>query len=153
MRIIATSDTHRNARDFLAIIERHMDNADLFVNLGDSERETELLSITHPKLKTENVAGNCDWNSTLPFYKMLHCADKKVLLTHGHQQYVKHGYQQLQAFAMQEGADICLFGHTHTPYVETVNGILYMNPGAVINGSYGVIDITANGIMAYHNTI
>ena len=153
MRIVVTSDTHRNSTDFSRIIRRHADNADLFVNLGDSEHEIALIDINFPNLKFECVAGNCDWGITLPMYKMLKCADKKVLITHGHLQYVKHGYQKIQEFAKQEGADICLFGHTHIPYVETVDGILYMNPGAVVDGSYGIVDIVPTGIMAYTNKI
>lgn len=153
MRLIVTSDTHRNSRDFFSIIERHADSTDLFINLGDSEKEIEMLEISIPKLKIECVAGNCDRGSALPLYKMLNCKGKKVLITHGHLFYVKHGYQKLQEFAKQEGADICLFGHTHIPYSEVVDGIQFLNPGAVYDGSYGIVDIVDSGIMAYTNKI
>ena len=153
MRLIVTSDTHRRNRDFFKIVECHKDSTDLFINLGDSEEEVEDFKMYYPHFKIECVIGNCDWNGSYPVYKMLKCADKKVLITHGHKFYVKHGYQALEEFAKQEGADIVLFGHTHTPYCETVDGILYMNPGAVCHGSYGIIDIEKSGIMAYHNGI
>ena len=149
MRLVVTSDTHKRSRDFFNIIERHRDTTDIFINLGDSEKEVEEFNMLYPKLRLETVCGNCDFYSTAPVYKMLNCAGKKVLITHGHKYFVKHGYQALQEFAKQEGADIVLFGHTHTPYVETVDGIQYMNPGAVCNSSYGIIDIEPSGIMAY----
>ncbi len=122
MRLIVTSDTHRSSRNFFNIVERHKDNKDvLFINLGDSEAEVEDFKMFYPKLRLENAVGNCDWSNTYPVYKMLKCSSKKVLITHGHKFYVKHGYQKLEEFARQEGADIVLFGHTHIPYVEILN--------------------------------
>ena len=151
MRLVVTSDTHRAMRDFEQIIERHMDNKDvIFVNLGDSEGEVEDMKMYYPQLRLENVIGNCDWNGSYPVYKMFKAGGKKVLITHGHKFYVKHGYQRLQEFAKQEGADIVLFGHTHIPYIETVDGIYYMNPGAVCSGSYGIVDIEPSGALMYH---
>ena len=153
MRIVVTSDSHRNSRDFFNIIDRHEKNADLFINLGDSEHEIELLEITRPGINIKCVCGNCDWGSTAPNEQFITFGGKKIFFTHGHMYYVKHGYQKLQERAELEGVDICLFGHTHIPYIETVNGIRYMNPGAVVSGSYGIIDIEPNGIMMYTNNI
>jgi putative phosphoesterase len=153
MRIVVTSDSHRASRDFFKIIERHKDTTDIFVNLGDSEHEIIEMRMYYPKLRLEAVRGNCDFSSTDPLYKAFKCGDKKVLITHGHMQYVKHGYQNALYFAKQEEADIILFGHTHIPYIETVEGVHMMNPGAVCQGSYGIIDIEPSGIMMYHNKI
>ena len=153
MRIVVTSDTHRASRDFLNIIDRHKNNADLFINLGDSESEIEMLHMTNPHINIKYVAGNCDFSSTAPLEQFIKFDGKKIFFTHGHMYYVKHGYQKLQEKAKLEAVDICLFGHTHIPYIETVDGILYMNPGAVCHGSYGVIDIEPTGIMAFHNKI
>ena len=153
MRIIVTSDTHRNSRDFFNIIDRHENNADLFINLGDSEHELSLLEMTRPNLNIKSVCGNCDWGSTAPIEQFINFDSKKIFFTHGHTYYVKHGYQKLQERAELEKVDICLFGHTHIPYIEKINGIHYMNPGAVVSGYYGVIDIEPSGIMMYHNRI
>ena len=154
MRLVVTSDTHRAKRDFLRIIERHKDNPDtIFVNLGDSEGEVEEMKMYYPTLRLENVIGNCDWNGGYPVYQLFKAGGKRVLITHGHRFYVKHGYQKLQEFAKQEQADIVLLGHTHTPYIETVDGIHYMNPGAVCSGSYGIVDIEPTGILMYHLNI
>ena len=153
MRIVVTSDTHRASRDFFNILERHEKNADLFVNLGDSHEEIELAEMTRPKFSIKCVAGNGDFSSTAPLEQFFTFAGKKIFMTHGHTYFVKHGYQKLQEKAKLEGVDICLFGHTHVPYTETIDGILYMNPGAVCHGSYGIIDIEPSGIMAYHVNI
>lgn len=153
MRIIVTSDVHRRTGILLDIIERHYETTDLFINLGDSENEVDEALMVYPKLKIERVAGNCDWYSTLPASKIINARGKKIFISHGHQQYVKHGYQMIEEKAKEIGADICLFGHTHTPYVERKDGIYYMNPGAVCNSLYGIIDIEPSGIIMYNQTI
>lgn len=150
MRIVVTSDSHRQGRRLMQVFEKHMDDADLFINLGDGENDVDNVIALYPKIKLERVAGNCDWGSTLPLYKTITFDNKKILFTHGHPFYVKHGYEVIQAKAKAEGVDICLFGHTHTPLCEYKDGIYYMNPGAVCDNSYGIIDIEKNGIMTFN---
>lgn len=82
--------------------------------------------------------------------KEISAQGKKIFFIHGHPYYVKHGYERIEEEAKNRGADICLFGHTHIPYTEYKDGIYFMNPGAVFNGSYGIIDITDSGIMTYN---
>lgn len=153
MRIVVTSDSHKRANILFEIVERHLDNADLFINLGDGEGDVDELLMLYPKIKIERVAGNCDWYSNLPLCKSITVAGKKIMFTHGHPYYVKHGYEMIKQEAKSNGVDICLFGHTHVPLVEYENGIYFMNPGAVRDSSYGIIDITENGIMAYTTEI
>jgi hypothetical protein len=63
------------------------------------------------------------------------------------------GYDDIIQKAKEEKADICLFGHTHNPYTNYIDSIHFMNPGAVFMGSYGIIDITDKGIIAYNAKI
>ncbi|AGB40888.1 phosphoesterase, MJ0936 family [Halobacteroides halobius DSM 5150] len=49
---------------------------------------------------------------------------------------IYHGYQDETAeeranFAHQLGADILVFGHTHLPLIEEVNGVILLNPGSI----------------------
>ena len=153
MRIVVTSDSHRRTGYLLDIIERHKDNADLFINLGDGEGDVDDAIALYPNIKIERVCGNCDWNSNLPLSKTITANGKTIFFSHGHPYYVKHGYEIIEQKAVEIGADICLFGHTHIPYTEYKNGIYFMNPGAVCDGVYGIIDIVDNGIMTYNTTI
>ncbi|MBQ9531714.1 MAG: YfcE family phosphodiesterase [Eubacterium sp.] len=153
MRLVVTSDVHKRTSALFDIVERHIDNADLFINLGDSANEIEELLMVYPDLKIECVAGNCDFSSTYPLTKLLNCAGKQVFITHGHPFYVKHGYEVLKQKAKSVKADICLFGHTHFPITEIDDGIYYMNPGAVCDYSYGIIDIVDSKVMAYNTKI
>jgi len=153
MRIVATSDSHRRRSYLYDIIERHADNADLFINCGDSEGDVEDIPFLYPKIRIECVAGNCDRGSSLPLWKTVKFAGKKVMFCHGHTYGVKHGYSMLLETAKREGVDICIFGHTHTPMIEKVDGIYLINPGAVCNSSYAVIDIVDGKVNAYHAKI
>lgn len=153
MRLVVVSDTHGRTGILFDIVERHINNADLFVSLGDSEKQIEELLMVYPDLRLECVAGNCDFASTYPLYKVLNCEGKSVFITHGHMFYVKRGYELLMQRARQERADICLFGHTHIPHTEYTGNIYYMNPGAVCSNSYGIVDITPKGIMTYYTKI
>lgn len=153
MRIVVTSDSHQRANYLFEIIERHKDNADLFINLGDGENDVDTVLQVYKDIKIERVAGNCDFGSSLPLYKTITVDGKKIFFTHGHPFYVKHGYEMIRKKAEDENADICLFGHTHNPFVEYNDGKYLMNPGAVRDGNYGIIDITVKGIMAYNAKI
>lgn len=150
MRIVVTSDSHRRVNYLIEIFERHKENADLFINLGDGEDDVDTAVEMYPNVKIERVAGNCDFSSNLPLYKTITFAGKKILFTHGHPFYVKHGYEMIKQEAKKQGVDICLFGHTHYPMVEIEDGIYFMNPGAVCDSNYGIIDIIDKGIMAYN---
>lgn len=150
MRIIATSDTHRRMNYLYDIIERHRENAQLFINCGDTEADIDNVTFLYPDVRLECVCGNCDWESTLPNYKVIDFSGKKVFFCHGHTYGVKHGYEMLLDEAKRVGADICIFGHTHNPSVEKIDGIYLINPGAVCNSSYAVIDIVDGKINAYN---
>jgi hypothetical protein len=147
MRIAVLSDSHRARGRLFDIVERHLDNADLFIFLGDGEDDFDELVMLYPDLKYDRVSGNCDFYSSQPAYKEIIFDSKRIFFTHGHPFKVKYGYEMLIAEAQRRKADIVLFGHTHMQYTEYREGLCIMNPGSVRNGDYGIIDITPKGIM------
>ena len=79
------------------------------------------------------IRGNCDRavSTPLPEAALLDFAGHRFFLCHGHR-YALHGdFATLIAAARNNEADATLFGHTHTPFCETVNGVLLLNPGSV----------------------
>ena len=62
---------------------------------------------------------------------------------------MKYDLNTLYFAAQEADAKIVLFGHTHTPYNEYVNGIYILNPGSIKGyyGTYGTIDISKSGIV------
>ncbi len=153
MRIVVTSDSHRRVGTLLDIVERHLDNADLFINLGDGEDDVDSVLALYPHIKIERVAGNCDWGSTLPLWNTIKFDGKTIFFTHGHPFKVKFGLECIIERAKTENADICLFGHTHNPLCERIDDTYFVNPGAVCDNSYAIIDIEPSGIMAYNTKI
>lgn len=141
------SDSHRATGNLFEIVEKHINTTDLFIFLGDGENDFDDVLALYPDLKYERVSGNCDWYSTYPLYKSITAQGKKIFFSHGHPFHVKFGYDEIIRAARTEKADICLFGHTHNQYTNYDNGLYIMNPGAVRDGKYGMIDITKSGIM------
>ncbi len=151
MRIIVMSDSHRNFNNVLRVVERHPD-ADLFIHLGDGEREFEEVQSLYPGRRYMSVAGNCDFGSTAKNTDLVKLSGKKALVTHGNGYFVKNGLSQLKNAARSCRADVVLFGHTHVAYEEFDSGMYLMNPGSLSVSrdgapSYGILDITDKGIM------
>ena len=63
--------------------------------------------------------------------KRLNAKVQYVLLTHGHSYGVSMGREGLAEEAKSRGCDVAMFGHTHRPFLETVKGVLLVNPGSL----------------------
>lgn len=57
-------------------------------------------------------------------------AEKKILLTHGHEFYVDFEFDTISIYAKKQNCSIVVFGHTHVPLLKEANGILLINPGS-----------------------
>ncbi len=121
---------------------------DLCFFLGDGERDLQLVQERFPELAIHAVRGNCDLRSALPSFLVCMVGGKRFFLTHGHLYHVKHDPElsDLSRAAKENTADIVLFGHTHIPYIQSLDGICIMNPGSIgsfSEASYGVIEISS----------
>lgn len=146
MRIVVMSDSHSAKSNLFKIVELHLNDADLFIFLGDGEHDFDEVLMLYPQIKYKRVAGNCDWGSTHPLYKAEKIAGKNILYTHGHPFYVKHGYSNIIRECQSSNIDICLFGHTHIQFSQVIDGLHILNPGSVANGEYAMVDIVDNAI-------
>jgi len=152
MKLIVMSDSHGNFRIIDHIIQNF--HADLYIHLGDGERELNTAYTMYLDKKFLHVAGNCDFASLSPD-ELLICPDNKtsVFAVHGHKYNVKYSLDKLKKTALSKYADIVLYGHTHSRFLEYDNGLYVMNPGSVSiprdgkRPSFGIIDITFNGIV------
>ena len=59
-------------------------------------------------------------------------------MTHGHLSNVKYEYElgTLTSQALQAGAQIAVFGHTHDQHLSENMGVTLLNPGAIGRGYY-----------------
>ena len=147
MRILVLSDSHGMPSRILDAVEAHPE-AEALIFLGDGERDLDTVeSYYHSLQNVIKVAGNCDFSSSLPLLRVVTLGGKKIYCTHGHAEHVKYGTDELLLRARQEGADIVLYGHTHTGVTCYDDGLYIMNPGSIRDGHYGMIDIVPGGIM------
>jgi len=104
--------------------------------LGDGADDLALAS-AHAgfTLSWNIVRGNVDVNFSLPGAMLLEIpgskSTRKIFLTHGNAYNVAEGCRTLAAAARTNGAEAALFGHTHVPHCELLDGILLLNPGSI----------------------
>ena len=127
MKIGIISDTHQNLKLAKKVIE-HMGPVDMLLHAGDHYRDALKLS-DEIGINIKAVIGNCDISDG-PAEEIIDLDGVKVLLTHGHRYGVKFGLDKLYYRARELEARVVVFGHSHVPAEEWVEGILFLNPGS-----------------------
>lgn len=152
MKIGVISDTHGVIHPG---VFDHLASADIILHAGDigtQEILTDLESIAPVKA----VAGNTDGfpiTQLCKRHELLELAGKKIFLVHRVIERGRHIPWVAEEILKVE-PDIVVFGHTHEPYAEVRDGILYFNPGSASrarNGKslgVGIINIK-NGSMKH----
>jgi len=152
MRLGVVSDTHS-----LEIPKQLLDDfkkIDLIIHAGDfcSADDLEIFSNLAP---VEAVFGNMDDSSVrkkFPVRKIFPAEEMMIGITHGsgsRHQVLRSVIDEFKG----DKLDIVIFGHSHQPTVQTINKVLYFNPGSpndLINApycSYGIIEIDKNKII------
>lgn len=129
MRILVISDSHGKNDDVKQVLEQ-AGEIDMFIHLGDIERGPEYIKGL-AKCETHMVAGNNDYDIALPDTDSFMIADKKVFITHGHRFYVGSGVEKLRQYALDNGYDIVMYGHTHVPFLDIGKDVTVLNPGSL----------------------
>lgn len=150
MRILVISDTHGNLSRVYKVINSISNMIDGVIHCGDIVEDADTLRIRYPDLKIYNVRGNCDYGSAVPNEEVFVLGGKKFFVTHGDLYGVNWGIDRLCYKGAEVDADVCLYGHTHVPYIDNYNGIVILNPGSLSAPrgnsvySYGIIKIEDN---------
>ncbi|MFH1854248.1 MAG: metallophosphoesterase family protein [Candidatus Omnitrophota bacterium] len=157
MKIGVISDTHIpvNACELPPELIDALKGCNLIVHAGDLIDLCildELKNIT----KVEAVSGNMDLpkaQAVLEKKKILNVAGKKLCLMHGYGSPDKLVDILKKEFFSQK-PDIIVFGHSHVPMNEYMDGVLFFNPGSATDTtfapyrSYGIIKIEKDEIKA-----
>lgn len=149
MKIVVVSDTHRDKDVLFDIISRNR-TADLVVHLGDGEDEYEDARMVFPEIAFLYVRGNNDWGM-YPTNQRITLCGHGIYMCHGHSFDRSSLRSFLAATAKVNKCDIALFGHTHVPVSEEVNGVHIFNPGSphLPRGgnppTYGIINLSEDG--------
>lgn len=146
MRVLVVSDVHGDFRRLCEAIEQQP-TAKTVIFLGDGLRQAEDAADRYPDRVFYMVPGNCDFGSDAIPVRQETVGGKRFYFTHGHRHDVKYTLYRLELAAREAEADIALFGHTHQPYEEYVDGLYLFNPGSLgRGGTYGYVDIEGGGI-------
>ncbi len=145
MKILVISDSHGSYDKIISTIRKNS-KAEIIAFCGDGHSDIEEAKKYFPDKMFLAVRGNCDWCCDFPYLTDINLCGRKMIVTHGHLQRVKEGYSILRDFAKGINADIALFGHTHSPYLDYDGRVLIMNPGSLgYNNEYGILDIAEDG--------
>ena len=125
-RIAIISDSHGSVENAYLFRDR-IGQVDALYHLGDHADDAPLLAQIL-NCGYVSVRGNCDPFSDAPLTETVEWNGTRILLLHGH---TVSGRLALRLLAQQERADVVLFGHSHVPSIETVNGVLLINPGSL----------------------
>ncbi len=144
MRIGVLSDSHgfTGRLSTILMVMEAGGPIDALIHLGDGYDDLRALEAPLPPVY--QVAGNCDFfrKDTLDTVVL---SGARILLTHGHRQHVKEGLWDLKDLALRENVHAVLFGHTHYPCCRWENGLLLLNPGAVTDGKFAILNINRLG--------
>lgn len=129
MKILVISDSHGRNDDVKHVIEQ-VGNFDMLIHCGDIERGDDYIRslVTCP---VHMVSGNNDYNLDLPSQKIIEVEGYKILITHGHRYYVNGGIGHLEDYALANGIDVAMFGHTHRPFINIEDNLTILNPGSI----------------------
>jgi uncharacterized protein len=126
MKVLILSDSHGLTKELLDIKERHKNDVEFMLHLGDSELSSQSEEMSGFSV----VRGNCDFDSNYPNDMIVLLNGLKVYLTHGHLYNVKMSLMNLSYRAREVGASIVCFGHSHIAGAELIDDVLFINPGS-----------------------
>lgn len=160
MKIAVLSDTHWLPGDklprVLELIEG--ESPDLILHAGDWT-SLQLWGYLSRIAKCEGVAGNCDdaaLVAELGLIRRVAAEDTFIGITHGHL-FGKNAEQgarlAVKAAFNDKPVAALVFGHSHKPVNEVVDGVLMFNPGSahrplgeIKRPSYGILTVNGGNI-------
>jgi putative phosphoesterase len=131
--LLVFSDTHGDVRSLKAVLlwaKKHQIADAVF--LGDGYDDVfQAVRETGFSKSINMVRGNGDSAHHIPYNNTLEFAGHTFFFTHGHLSRVADGLDSLIYAAKSAEADAALYGHTHIPFWEEIEGLLVLNPGSV----------------------
>lgn len=134
LRVLVTGDTHcKNAghiEHLVDLLRPHALDVDMLLHAGDLVI-TDVVAALEDLAPTRAVRGNMDFTvgESLPERRIIEAGGKRIGLTHGEGS--PFGLVERVRRHFTDGTvDLIVFGHTHEPFLETVDGVLMLNPGS-----------------------
>ena len=144
MRILLVSDSHGNSEALDKLLIKYP-NMDLYLHAGDLEADEQSIR------PFECVKGNCDHFSRLPERRIINTPFGALFMTH--LPYLP------KEIVEKYNIKIFIYGHTHRRKFELVDGIYYINPGAIsfardgFDLSYAILTIASEKVEIEFKTL
>ena len=123
MKIGVISDTHGF---FDPQIPEIFEGVDHILHGGDVGSPTVLLELENIAPVTA-ILGNVDMGMSLKLTEVVELSGRKFLLHHIVEP--RNLGDSLTETITRAGPHVVVFGHTHKPFSETINGVHFFNPG------------------------
>jgi putative phosphoesterase len=120
-RIGIISDTHGLLRPEA---ERRLTGVDQIIHAGDIGH-SNIIGALRKIAPVAAIRGNVDTGDWAGEY-----ADTELVRLAGRAIFVLHDLKMLQIDPVALGIDVVVSGHSHVPKIDTVGGVLYLNPGS-----------------------
>src|ERR1700722_19787492 len=142
-RIGIISDTHGLLRPEAV---RRLSGVDYIVHGGDIGRP-DIIAELRGIAPVTAIRGNVDkgdWADDYTDTELVRLAARSI--------FVLHDLKALRIDPVASGIDVIVSGHTHVPKIDTVDGVLYLNPGSAGRRRFklpitlATLDITAHGM-------
>jgi uncharacterized protein len=142
LRIGVISDTHGLLRPQ---VEQCLAGVAHIVHAGDIG-SPDVIAGLHRIAPVIAIRGNVDtgrWAEQYPETRMVTLGGRRI--------YVLHDIQTLELDPVSCGVDVVVCGHSHQPRIETVGGVLHLNPGSAgrrrfkLPVTVATLDLTASG--------
>lgn len=150
MKILVMSDSHGNTENMLRAVEKS--SPSLIIHLGDCVRDTEALEKEYPAIPLYRVRGNCDIDFVTPESGLEEVDGVRIFFAHGHRHGVKLNMDSFYNSAYFSGAQLGLYGHTHTARWKQFGSMEILNPGSIGDRrkpTYAVVE-TNHGVFSCH---
>lgn len=121
MRIGVISDTHGLLRPEA---EQCLAGVAHIIHAGDIGRPEVIDGLRRiaPVIAIRGNVDTADWAARYP--------DTRTIKLGGRAIHVLHDIHDLRLDPASSGIDVVISGHSHRPGIETVDGVLYLNPGS-----------------------
>lgn len=151
MKVLVFSDSHGRKE----LVDRMLSKEPAckeVIFLGDGMKDVEWIEDFYPDRRFTRVKGNNDryCNENSEAYKYFDGVT--LFATHGDHLGVSTSLSHVYKKAASVGAALALYGHTHVAKItkDPSSGVTAVNPGALCDGKYCVIEIR-NGSFTVEN--
>ena len=147
MKLIVVSDSHYDRAALMNLAQEIQRRGDIgaVIHLGDMEGDADWLR-NRLAIPVYSVPGNCDMNFSAPDELVLSFEGMNMLACHGHTRRVKQTLDSLVYRALELNVPLALFGHTHARCLRNEGGVLLLNPGALKDGRYALLEVEKGDI-------